>query len=218
MPEAPKSKIIPRASLSDAVYERLRDDILHGQFADGSALSQAGLAELYGVSRIPIREALRRLQAEALVVATPYQSFVVRDVAPAQVMELIEIRAALEDLALARRVPITAEDVTELRRINQRMIETGRGPDWFDLDREFHRCLAGPNAMIVEVVDYVRDLVHRYVTKLVSASPGRTTATDDHAQIIDALEAGDMDLARARMHQHVIRSRAAIVDRLGVDA
>src|SRR5580658_10292700 len=107
MSPTPKSQVIPRASLSDAVYERLRDEIVHGQFADGAQLSQVELAERYGVSRIPVREALRRLQSESLVVATPYHPFVVRNVTPAQVIELVDIRAALEDLALVRRAPVT---------------------------------------------------------------------------------------------------------------
>lgn len=217
MKTTPRSQLVPRESLSDAVYERLRDDIIHGQLPDGSSLSQVELAERYGVSRIPVREALRRLQAESLVVATPYHPFVVRNVKPAQVLELVDIRAALEDLALARRVPFTLEAITQLRKINQQMVKVGQGQDWFRLDRDFHHLLAGPDAMIVEVIDEVRDLVHRYVSNLGSANAGRATATEDHAQIIDALEAGDMELARARMHQHVTKSRAAIIARLGVD-
>lgn len=214
---SPKSQLVPRASLSDAVYERLRDDIIHGQLEDGSALSQVELAKRYGVSRIPVREALRRLQAESLVVATPYHPFVVRNITPKQVIELVDIRAALEDLALARRAPITPDEIARLRKINQQMVKAGRGQEWFTLDRQFHHLLAGPDTMVVDVIDDVRDLVHKYVSSLVSAKLGRTSATDDHGQIIDALEAGDMDLARARMHQHVTKSRQFIIDRLGVD-
>jgi DNA-binding GntR family transcriptional regulator len=213
-----KSHLVPRASLSDAVYERLRDEILDGQIPDGTSLSQAQLAERYGVSRIPIREALRRLQAESLVIATPYYPFVVRNVSTAQVLELVDIRAALEDLALARRDSLTPEELSELRDINEQMAQCGGGPAFLSLDRRFHQLIAGPNTMIVEMIDDVRDRVHKYVSNMVSGKPGRATATGEHAELIDALEAHDIDRARNVMHEHVMQSRAFIVSRLASDA
>lgn len=215
MTPASKSDLVPRASLSDVVYERLRDAILQGEIADGSRLSQVQLAEQYGVSRIPIREALRRLQAESLVFATPYHPFVVRKISPEQVVELIEVRIALEDLALARRQPPTAGEIAELRKINQKMTKARGSAAWFPLDREFHRLVAGDSTLITEMIEDVRDRVRKYSDSMISAKPGRTAATAEHAQIVDALEAGDMDRARALMHQHVTQSREFIRKRLG---
>lgn len=214
-----KSQRVPRVSLSDVVYERLRDEIIHGDIEDESRLSQVELAERYGVSRIPIREALRRLQAESLVVATPYHPFVVRNVTPEQVVELVDIRAALEDLSLSRREKLSEAEIAALRKINKQMAsKNGRGDAWFELDRELHRVMAGSNTMTVEMIDEVRDRVHRYVSTRVSAKPGRTAATEEHAGIIDALESGDMKLARKRLHDHIMHSRASIVGRLRTKA
>jgi len=215
---ASQTSHVRRASLADAVYERLRDEIMRGEIPDGTELSQPQLAERYGVSRIPVREALRRLQAESLVIATPFYPFVVRKVTAAQVLELVDIRAALEDLALARREPLTEDEVSELRSINRRMEQARGGDAFLTLDRRFHQLLAGPNTMIVEMIDDVRDKVHRYVSSLATAKPGRKAATEEHAKIIDALEAHDMKLARRFMHEHVMQSRAFIVDRLEADA
>jgi DNA-binding GntR family transcriptional regulator len=187
---------------------------MNGEIADGSRLSQVQLAERYGVSRIPIREALRRLQAESLVIATPYHPFVVRNITPEQVVELVDVRASLEDLALSRREPPTPEEVAELRKINQQMAKAS-GDAWLGLDRKLHSLISGPSTMIVEIIDDVRDRVHKYSSSMVAAKPGRTTATQEHTQIIDALEAGDMDAARKALHQHVMQSRAFIVKRLG---
>jgi DNA-binding GntR family transcriptional regulator len=214
MTPALKSDHVPRASLSDVVYERLRDAILQGGLPDGSRLSQVQLAEQYGVSRIPIREALRRLQAESLVVATPYHPFVVRKISPEQVVELIDVRVALEDLALARRDPLDASEITDLRKINEKMIKSTGMDNWFTLDREFHRLLAGSSTLINEMIEDVRDRVRKYSESMVSAKPGRKAATEEHGAIIDALEAGDMDLARRLMHQHVIQSREFVKRRL----
>lgn len=213
----PPEELIPRRSLSDAVYARLRDDIMQGAIADGSRLNQVQLAEQYGVSRIPIREALRRLQAESLVVATPYHPFVVRKVTADQVLELVDVRAALEDLALSKRDPLTPEELAELRTVNEQMKRAREG-DFLLLDRSFHQRIAGPHTMTVELIDDVRDRVHKYLSSMVSSKPGRTTATQEHAKIIDALEAADRDLARQLMHEHVMTSRAFIGGRIDADA
>ena len=116
-----------RVSLVDLVYERLRDEIVHGEVADGTPLNQVELAERYGVSRIPVREALRRLQSESLLVTTAAHPFVVRNITPDQVVELVEIRAALEDLGLARRQPPSGAELAELRRLNARLAEEEPG-------------------------------------------------------------------------------------------
>ena len=213
MGTAPNPDAIPRASLSDVVYGRIRDEILQGQLDDGAALSQVQLATRYGVSRIPVREALRRLQAESLVVATPNHPFVVRTVTSAQVLELVDVRAALEDLALSKREPLNADAIAELRDLNKKMASVD-GAGFLVLDRRFHHLIAGPNTMTAEIMADVRDKVHKYLSIMVAAKPGRTTASKEHSGIIDALEAKDVALARRRMHEHVMQSRAFIAGRL----
>jgi DNA-binding GntR family transcriptional regulator len=199
-----------RVSLVDLVYERLRDEIVHGEVADGTPLNQVELAERYGVSRIPIREALRRLQSESLLVTTPAHPFVVRNITPDQVVELVEIRAALEDLGLARRRPPGAAELAELRRLNGRLAEEEPGDDWFELDRDFHRVIAGPETMTVELIDEVHDRVHRYIAGNVAAKRARAEVTEEHAAIIAALAAGDRELARARLRDHVMRTARSV--------
>jgi DNA-binding GntR family transcriptional regulator len=217
VPPAPKSHLVPRAALSDVVYERLRDEIMNSEIADGSRLSQVQLAERYGVSRIPVREALRRLQAESLVVATPYHPFVVRNITPEQVVELVDVRATLEDLALSRREQPTAEEIAELRALTQQMTKA-KGEDWFGLDRRFHVLLSGSSTMTAEIINEVRDRVHKYSASMVAAKPGRTSANQEHIKIVDALEAGKLKEARRLLHDHVAQSRAFMVTRLGADS
>lgn len=208
------SHIIPRSSLSDAVYERLHDEIIHGQIPDGSKISQVDLAARYGVSRIPVREALRRLQAESLVIATPYHPFVVRNVSAQQVLELVDVRAALEDLALRKREPLTPEEIAKLRELNKQMADGREGTAFLAVDREFHHLIAGPGTMTVEILDDVRRKVHKHLSVMVKGKLGRAAATREHAKIIDALEAQDMELARKLVHEHVMTSRAFIASKL----
>ncbi len=206
-----REKPAARVSRADVVYERLRDEIVHGVVAEETQLSQVELAERFGVSRIPIREALNRLQAESLIVATPYHPFVVRNITPDQVAELVDIRAALEDLGLARRRPLGEGELAELRDLNARMGEEEAGDAWFELDRSFHRVIAGHGTMTVELVDEVHDRVHRYISSHEAVKRERAVITAEHAAIIDALAAGDVDLARERLRDHVTRSRSAIL-------
>jgi DNA-binding GntR family transcriptional regulator len=212
--ETDHSHRVVRASLADIVYERLRDEIMRGDIEDGSRLSQVHLAEKYGVSRIPIREALRRLQAESLVIATPYHPYVVRRVTGGQVLQLVDIRAALEDLALSQREPLTREEIAELRKINAQLSKGRDGDTFLTLDRKFHQLIEGPGTMVVEILDDVRDKVHKYMSSMVSSKPGRATAAAEHTALIEALEAKDMDLARRLTREHVMKSRDYIVSRL----
>lgn len=210
---ADDSSIINRISLSDAIYDCLSDEIMHGKIADGSELSQVELAARFGVSRIPVREALRRLQAESLVIATPYHPFVVRKVTPEQVLELVDVRAALEDLALSKRGLLDAELIKALRDLNQQMAQGGEG-DFLARDREFHSLILGPDTMTVEILQDVRRKVHKYLSVMVAGKTRRTTATKEHTKIIDALEARDMSQARILVHEHVMRSRDFVAQRL----
>lgn len=205
---------VPRGSLADAVYERLRNEIMRGEIEDGSRINQVHLAERYGVSRIPVREALRRLQAESLVIATPHYPYVVRNVTAAQVLELVEARVALEMLVLTRRGRFDADTLAELRRINDRMAQCADSEAFLDLDRSFHRLIAGPESMVGEMISDVRNKIHKYITRMVDGRSGRGTATHEHTRIIDALEADDIELAKRLMHDHIMKSREFIVAKL----
>src|ERR1700683_5189885 len=208
-----ESSLISRASLSDVIYDCLSDEIMHGKIADGLELSQVQLATRFGVSRIPVREALRRLQAESLVIATPYHPFVVRKVTPEQVLELVDVRAALEDLALSKREPPGTEVIKALRDLNQQMAQGGEG-DFLASDREFHSLILGPETMTVELLEDVRKKGHKYLSVMGAGKSRRTTATKEHTKIIDALEARDMSQARILVHEHVMRSRDFVAGRL----
>lgn len=210
----PSFGAVARSSLADVVYERLRDAILRGEIPDGSRLSQVQLARDFSVSRIPIREALCRLQAESLVTATPYSPFVVRKMSPAQVVELIDVRLTLEDLALSRRPPISAEEIGGLRRLSEKMADTAGHAGWFPLDRQFHRILAGPSEVIADMIEAIRDRVRKYSDNLIAGKPGRLAANAEHSAIVDALEDGDTDRARGLLHRHIDQTREFLRVRL----
>jgi len=99
---AESTSIIEKYTLADQVYEKIRAAIFGGEFKPGMELNQVEVAKHFGVSRVPVREALRRLQAERLLSANPYQRYVVALLSLEQLLELHDIRAELEAFGIRR--------------------------------------------------------------------------------------------------------------------
>src|SRR5258708_23106007 len=109
--EAASDLAIPRQSLTSAVADKLRDQIIRGEIPEGAQLRQDAIASQYQVSRIPVREALRQLDAEGLIAIVPNRGAVVPALSPDDIEELFSIRALLEPEVLKRSIPhLTEED------------------------------------------------------------------------------------------------------------
>src|ERR1700678_2953735 len=112
--ETASDSAIPRQSLTSAVAEKLRDQIIRGEIPEGAQLRQDAIANQYQVSRIPVREALRQLDAEGLIAIVPNRGAVVPALSPDDVEELFSIRALLEPEVLKLSIPhLTEEDFSE---------------------------------------------------------------------------------------------------------
>src|SRR5579863_2051668 len=94
-----------RRTASEAVAESLRSAIRSGALADGSELNQVALAEHFGVSRVPVREAMRQLQAEGWITARPHHRAFVQALSPERILEIIELRALLEAHLIVKSIP-----------------------------------------------------------------------------------------------------------------
>ena len=99
---------LPRQTLTDNVYEKIRQAIVNGELEPGSELSQVDFAQRFGVSRVPVREALRQLQAEQLLTASAFKRYVVTGLSPDEIIELTEVRECLEVFALGRTMAAIA--------------------------------------------------------------------------------------------------------------
>lgn len=206
---------VSRGTLADQVYADLRAAILNGSMAAGSELNQVGLAREFGVSRVPVREALRRLQAEHLVSVTNYHQYVVTPIDPGALVELIEIRTELEVLALRRRIPdVEPETIRELREINARLREKRDANQWFHGDIDFHHMLNGPGSETASMVRIVRERVHRYLQMIASTEPRRLQACDEHDTILDAFAAKDLEATEEALRDHIRHTRTVILDHL----
>jgi DNA-binding GntR family transcriptional regulator len=137
---------IPRQSLTSAVADKLRDQIIRGEIAEGSQLRQDAIASRYQVSRIPVREALRQLEAEGLIVIVPNRGAIVPVLAPEDVEELFTIRALLEPELLKLSIPkLTQADFSQaesiLRKFETELRSEGHVATWGRLNWQFHSIL-----------------------------------------------------------------------------
>lgn len=191
----------------------IRSEILDGALGPGQRLQENVLAARYGVSRVPVRDALRRLEAERLVEVESNVGAFVTVVSAEEVSELLEVRLVLEELivrqAAARR---TDAQVSELRSIigdGQRLVRGSRPSDLVGLNTIFHQALgrASCNPTAVGLVEQLRARIELvYAGKL----PRRAAASwREHEAIFDAIAAGDAEEAGARLRRHLLLAASA---------
>ena len=202
-----------RASLSRVVSEQIRGRILDGSLKPGERLVEDRLSAELGVSRVPVREALRGLSVEGLVTLLPRRGATVVEITPETVAELVEVRALLEGLnaklAAQRHDPeIVAVLEDTLARGNQ-AAKSGTAEELARLNAEFHERLAEASRNAV-LSDVMRGLRER--TSIAFAINGRARAREDwdeHAGILAAVIAGDAELAALLATRHVQNAATA---------
>jgi DNA-binding GntR family transcriptional regulator len=200
---------VKRQTLADNVYGQLKAAIMRGRLRDGTELKQGELAAQLGVSRVPVREALRRLQAEHLVVAEPFQCFVVTSLSSDQVMELLELREELEVFALKKTLAsdVMIERIQAANTAAKSLTLSSEDESWLAADREFHRELNGPTTAVAAIVEDVRERVHRYYLSAPALLQRRREVLKEHATLMAALEAGDEAALEQAIRYHVRATR-----------
>ncbi|WNV77080.1 GntR family transcriptional regulator [Geodermatophilus sp. DSM 44513] len=207
-----------RRTTSDDIADALRDAIARGDFADGEELNQVTLARHFGVSRVPVREALRQLQAEGLISAKAHMRAVVTALTVERVAEVLDLRIRVESYLLGRAAPrIGRTELAELRALCDEMEQVDDHEQWLTLNKTFHgRIYAHSGAELA--LDMSRQLTARVQRYL---HIGRTDgvhrneeANAEHRRILEALAAGDAGRACAELEAHIGRTRARIVELL----
>ena len=199
--------------LRQSVYDALIDLIVSGELLPGQHMVETDLARQLGVSRQPIREALHRMEAEGWVDLRPSQGAFVHVPTDSEVDELLDVRALLEaeTARLAARSP-NAGQLARLREIC-RQGEAAADADDFTAavaaNSFFHAEVAaiGGNAVLAELADIVGRRVQWYY-RMVAPARGHGSWTE-HAELIEAIEAGDAERAEAVARKHTERTRAA---------
>ena len=197
----------------ETTYERLCEEIRSGKLPPGSRLRETEIAERLAVSRTPVREAIRRLEADGLVDHLPRSGAVVRKLEYPELMELYEMRTVLEGTAarLAARAASPVE-LEELVAINDEMrAAAGRPEVVIGLNRQFHKLLldAARNRFLLRAMATVENTLLILGSSSMAMPDRAREAVDEHREVLDALLARDGAGAEAAMRRHMERAQFA---------
>jgi len=204
--------------LRELVFEALREAIIKGVLKPGERLMEVQLAEELGVSRTPVREAIRKLELEDLVVMIPRKGAYVSSISLKDVADVFEVRAAVEALAAGLAAErITEEELGELERIlvkKAEIIEANDLDRLIEIDILFHDCLyqASRNGKLVQIINNLREHIHRFRSASL-ASPGRMReALEEHRKIVEAISERNIALAQALAQEHIENAENSILE------
>jgi DNA-binding GntR family transcriptional regulator len=208
--------VAPARQSVEHVHRMIREAILDGSLAPGEAMSQVALADELGVSRTPLREALRMLQSEGLIESEPNRRVRVAPLSLEDVEELASIRISLEVTALRLSVPLMSpEDLGQLEGYMAEMAHHAADDDygrWYIPHRAFHRALtARAGTRFDSLLGQLFEHAERY-RRLHFGRALSKQATVDHREILDACKSGDRDLAAARLARHLARTAFGIFE------
>jgi DNA-binding GntR family transcriptional regulator len=186
------------ASLRRRASDALRSAIVEGRLRPGDRLKEVELAEQLGISRAPVREALRQLEHEGLVASLPYRATEVLGVSQEEVAEvLVPIRLTIESFAFRKAMPLlTGDDFDALARIVQRMRAAGARGDLEQLaedDVRFHELVIERSAQphCLQIWRSIEPRVRAYFRRDAPAHPRADELAEEHQELLDALATGD---------------------------
>jgi DNA-binding GntR family transcriptional regulator len=198
--------------LSERVTNSIRKLILSGELQPGSRIGQEQLAEQFGTSRIPVREALKRLESDGLVSLVPNSGAWVARLDLSECIEIYKIRERLEPLALSEAVPhMTDEEIDELAHLVERMEKAAETEEFLRLDRDFHLASyrAADMQQLIGMVERFWNTTQHYrraFTKLIG-SQGSWVIHAEHRLMIDAFRRRDAEGAAHILFEHIRRTR-----------
>jgi DNA-binding GntR family transcriptional regulator len=207
---------IRRTSIVDTVTERLRREILSGEIEPGGRIRVNELEKRFGVSHIPIREALRRLEAEGLVQTSPQRATLAAGIALEDLAGLYDLRRLIE-VPVAQRAAeaATDEDVAATWEALERLESAADDPDsheFFERHRAFHSALlsSGSSPWIQRVLDQLWQSAERYVRLTMSTFGTKPQAMDEHRRMAELLGARESDALAELVFQHLTRTEETL--------
>ena len=206
-----------RQTLAGQTLDALRDRILRGKFPEGEPLRQDAIAEELGVSRIPVREALRQLEAEGLVTFNPHRGAVVSTLSLGEISELFEMRADMESDLVRRAVPLmTAADderAEEILEAYETALRNGEVPQYGELNWQFHATLYAPSErqFTLAMVKKLHQHSDRYLRMQLALTHGESRARQEHRAIAMAAKKRDAKKASQLMREHILGAGTALV-------
>lgn len=197
--------------MSSKIYDRIREDILSGDLAPGAALAELAMADRYGTSRTPIREALRRLEQDGLVERAD-RGMRVRVRSQEEILEIYDVRVSLEATAARWAADRRTElDLARLRRAHERMqqVDATDGARMAESNRRFHETLwmASHNGALIDLLRHLSAHLTRYPETTLTWKGRWAAVLAEHSHLIEAIEQRDTAKAGSVAEEHMAAAR-----------
>ena len=205
-----------RELLSDHIRNALTDEIASGLLAPGVDLDEQNLADRFGASRTPVREALRQLAVTGLVEIRPRRGVIVTQTTPERIMEMFETSAEVEAtcvrIATYRITPIERGKLIEMHDASATLVERGDVDGYDKFNREFHEVIYGAthNAFMAEQALAIRNRLKAFRRTQLRHSNRLARSREEHDSIMTAIAQGDGEEASRRMRAHMLNAASAI--------
>ena len=206
-----------RQTLTTMTADAIRERILRGHYPEGQPLRQDAIGAELGVSRFPVREALRQLEVEGLVTFNPHRGAVVSTLSLKQIRELFELRADIEGDLILRAVPhMSAEDdarADEILDAYEVALHGGQVAVWGALNWQFHSTLYAPadRGLTMSIVDKLHQHSDRYLRMQLALTHGENRARHEHRAIAAAVKRRDSAKAARLLRDHILGAGRALV-------
>lgn len=203
--------------LREMVYEELKMQILTGAIVPGTRMMEVELAKEIGVSRTPIREAIRKLEKEGLVTIEPRRGAYASQISTEDMVEILEVRQNMEGLAAffaaSRMQP---EQLTELKEISEHYnaaVQSGDMEEMIKHDTRFHRIIVEScnNKILVQMIEQLQELVLRFRYIYYDNFRRAENMPEEHQLILDAIESGNAEAARNAADVHIDRLKELVI-------
>lgn len=212
-----KDRRIKRQSVPESLRDSLQERILNGEFREGDPLIQDAIAEEYDVSRMPVREALRQLEACGLVSMRTHKGAVVTSIPTEQIEELFELRAMLEcDIVVRAIERMTDQDIAEARTILEQLetsYQQGDMASWGRLNWAFHKRLYAPadRVQTLAILQGINLQTERYVRLHLLLTGNLDEAERDHREILRLCALRQADQAAAFLKEHILNTSRSLL-------
>ena len=204
--------------LRELVFESLREAIIEGRLKPGERLMEMQLADEMGVSRTPVREAIRKLELEGFVVMIPRKGAYVSGISVKDIVEVFEVRAALEAMAAGLAAErITDIELEELERALVQITEVSDKDDFeaiVETDTNFHDLIyrACRNERLVQIITHLKEQIQRFRTTSL-AQPGRLRdAQSEHRSIVEAISERNVEMAQSLAREHIENAEQSLLN------
>ncbi|QRM55297.1 GntR family transcriptional regulator [Sinorhizobium sp. BG8] len=204
-------------SASEVIMKFVRDSIMDGTLDEGEPIRQDDVARLFNVSKIPVREALKRLEAEGLVAFHRNRGAVVTSLSEPEIVEVFEVRALLEAGAIRYSIPhMTEETFQKAQTYCDAFANENNAAHWAELNWKFHSCLYedAKRPYLLNTIRSVNDRIERYLRVQLSLSKGHHTADVEHRQILALCRKRDVDGAASLVHDHIMGACSSLLQHL----